>query len=163
VLFMVTRDSIRIGPCWPNVLARSNGSTKGHGKWFFSLTSKAVRRLALCAAGTRSRFEGPWVLIQTHSILILERLASKWTYPRTKVGRPGVMKEIRALIVQMADEDRRWGYCRIPGGPHARLRTTRREHSRAPRPHARALPSRRWVVKETKPRSLVAKSAMVSP
>jgi hypothetical protein len=31
-------------------------------------------------------------------------IASKWTYPRTKVGRPGVMKEIRTLIVQMAEE-----------------------------------------------------------
>ena len=29
-------------------------------------------------------------------------ITSKWTYPRTKVGRPGVMKEIRTPIVQMA-------------------------------------------------------------
>jgi hypothetical protein len=27
-------------------------------------------------------------------------IASKWTYPRVKVGRPGVMKGIRALIAQ---------------------------------------------------------------
>ena len=32
-------------------------------------------------------------------------IAAKWTYPRTRVGRPGVMKEIRELIVRMADEN----------------------------------------------------------
>jgi hypothetical protein len=36
------------------------------------------------------------------------RIASKWTYSRTTVGKPGVMKEIRALIVQMAEENPRW-------------------------------------------------------
>lgn len=43
-------------------------------------------------------------------------IASKWTYPRSKVGRPGVMKEIRTLIVQMAAENPGWGYGRIQGG-----------------------------------------------
>ena len=26
-------------------------------------------------------------------------IAAKWTYPRKRVGRPGVMKELRGLIV----------------------------------------------------------------
>jgi hypothetical protein len=43
-------------------------------------------------------------------------IASKWTYPGAKVGRPGVMKEIRTLIVRMAEENPSWGYCRIQGG-----------------------------------------------
>ena len=48
--------------------------------------------------------------------------AAKWNYPRKVVGRPGIMKEIRHLIVEMA-EDRDgniWfgtgsGICRIDG------------------------------------------------
>ena len=42
-------------------------------------------------------------------------IAARWTYPRHRVGRPGVMKEIRALIVRMADENPSWGYARIQG------------------------------------------------
>ncbi|MCH7548722.1 MAG: transposase, partial [Candidatus Krumholzibacteriota bacterium] len=40
-------------------------------------------------------------------------IAAKWTYPRKRVGRPGVMQEIRELIVQMAEENPSWGYARI--------------------------------------------------
>jgi putative transposase len=43
-------------------------------------------------------------------------IAAKWTYPRKGVGRPGVMKEIRELIVRMAEENPSWGYTRIQGG-----------------------------------------------
>ncbi|MDH3215712.1 MAG: integrase core domain-containing protein [Candidatus Krumholzibacteria bacterium] len=42
-------------------------------------------------------------------------IAAKWTYPRKRVGRPGVMKEIRGLIVRMAGENPSWGYARIQG------------------------------------------------
>lgn len=42
-------------------------------------------------------------------------IAAKWTYARKRVGRPGVMKEIRRLIVQMAEENPSWGYARIQG------------------------------------------------
>jgi putative transposase len=42
-------------------------------------------------------------------------IATKWTYPRKRVGRPGVMKEIRELIVRMAEENPSWGYARIQG------------------------------------------------
>ena len=42
-------------------------------------------------------------------------IAAKWTYPRKRVGRPGVMKEIRELIVRMAGENPSWGYARIQG------------------------------------------------
>ncbi len=34
-----------------------------------------------------------------------ELIAAKWTYPRRRVGRPGVMKEIRELTVRMAEEN----------------------------------------------------------
>jgi len=42
-------------------------------------------------------------------------IAAKWTYPRKRVGRPGVMKEIRELVVRMAEENSSWGYGRIQG------------------------------------------------
>jgi transposase InsO family protein len=42
-------------------------------------------------------------------------IAAKWTYPRKAVGRPGVMQEIRELIVRMAEENPSWGYARIQG------------------------------------------------
>jgi len=42
-------------------------------------------------------------------------IATKWTYPRKGIGRPGVMKEIRELIVRMAEENPSWGYARIQG------------------------------------------------
>jgi transposase InsO family protein len=42
-------------------------------------------------------------------------IAAKWTYARSRVGRPGVMKEIRELTVRMAEENPSWGYARIQG------------------------------------------------
>jgi len=42
-------------------------------------------------------------------------IAAKWTYARKRIGRPGVMKEIRGLIVRMAEENPSWGYARIQG------------------------------------------------
>jgi transposase InsO family protein len=42
-------------------------------------------------------------------------IAAKWTYPHKRVGRPGVMKEIRRLIVEMAEDNPSWGYARIQG------------------------------------------------
>ena len=41
------------------------------------------------------------------TILWYRRLiAAKWTYPHQRTGRPGVMREIRGLIVRMAEENR---------------------------------------------------------
>jgi putative transposase len=42
-------------------------------------------------------------------------IAAKWTYPQRRAGRPGVMLEIRQLIVRMAEENPSWGYARIQG------------------------------------------------
>ena len=42
-------------------------------------------------------------------------IAARWTYLRKRAGRPGVMKEIRELVVRMAEENRSWGYARIQG------------------------------------------------
>ena len=37
-------------------------------------------------------------------------IALKWTYGAKRVGRPGLMKTIKALIVRMAVENPSWGY-----------------------------------------------------
>src|SRR5215475_6474888 len=42
-------------------------------------------------------------------------VAQKWTSDCGRPGRPGLMKEIAALIVRMATENPGWGYSRIQG------------------------------------------------
>lgn len=37
-------------------------------------------------------------------------IAAKHTYAKQRIGRPGLMKAIRALIVRMARENAGWGY-----------------------------------------------------
>ncbi|HJP02899.1 MAG TPA: hypothetical protein QF764_14120 [Planctomycetota bacterium] len=51
----------------------------------------------------------PDTLMKWHRRLI----ALKWTFAGGRVGRPGLMKAIKALIVRMAIENSSWGYCRI--------------------------------------------------
>jgi hypothetical protein len=51
----------------------------------------------------------PDTILRWHRLLI----ARKWTFRPKRAGRPGIMKEISALIVQMATENRGWGYSRI--------------------------------------------------
>jgi len=53
----------------------------------------------------------PDTLMRWHRRLI----ALKWTYAAKRVGRPGLMKKIAALIVRMARGNSTWGYCRIQG------------------------------------------------
>ena len=53
----------------------------------------------------------PDTLMRWHRGLI----AAKWTFPTKRVGRPGLMKAIKALIVRFALENPSWGYCRIQG------------------------------------------------
>jgi transposase InsO family protein len=54
----------------------------------------------------------PDTLLRWHHRLI----AAKWTYPAKKrIGRPGIMKRIRELIVRFATDNSGWGYCRIEG------------------------------------------------
>jgi putative transposase len=42
-------------------------------------------------------------------------IALKWTYEPKRVGHPGLMKTIAALIIRMARENSGWGYSRIEG------------------------------------------------
>jgi helix-turn-helix protein len=53
----------------------------------------------------------PDTILRWHRQLI----ARKWTFTPKRPGRPGVMKEISALILRVATENPRWGYTRIQG------------------------------------------------
>jgi hypothetical protein len=59
---------------------------------------KPLGRKALCQIAT---IVTPDTILAWHRRLI----SSRWTYPRKGVGRPGVMREIRELIVRMAEEN----------------------------------------------------------
>ena len=82
------------------------------------LTDDQRRRLA--AKGEplgRKVLEAVATIVAPDTILRWHRelIAAKWTYPRRRVGRPGVMKEIRELTVRRAEENPSWGYARIQG------------------------------------------------
>jgi putative transposase len=53
----------------------------------------------------------PDTLLRWHRQLV----AHKWTYPRSRTSRGGVLLEIRRLVVRMAGENPTWGYTRIQG------------------------------------------------
>lgn len=71
--------------------------------------AKAVGRKALRKLDT---LVSPDTLMRWHRRLVAE----KWNFAhRRGPGRPGVMREISALIVRMAQENLGWGYTRIQG------------------------------------------------
>ena len=71
--------------------------------------AKVLGRKALDTVAT---IVTPDTLLRWHHRLI----ELKWTFdPKKRVGRPGLMKTIAALIVRMARENSRWGYTRIQG------------------------------------------------
>ncbi len=74
------------------------------------LAAKA-KRLGRRALDGIATIVTPDTLMRWHRRLI----AWKWTYEARRVGRPGLRKAIAALIVCMARENSRWGYCRIQG------------------------------------------------
>ncbi len=82
------------------------------------LTDDQRRRLA-----TKAKLLGRKTLDRVATIVTPDTLlrwhrrqiALKWTYKANRVGRPGLMKAIAALIVRMAKENSSWGYCRIQG------------------------------------------------
>ncbi len=90
---------------------------KPDGRWL-RFTDDQRRRLA--AKGKplgRKVLRQIATIVTPDTILAWHRklIAAKWTYPHKRVGRPGVMKEIRELIVRMAEENPSWGYDRIQG------------------------------------------------
>jgi len=71
--------------------------------------AKAVGRKALLELDT---IVSPDTLLRWHRRLIAE----KWNFAdRRGPGRPGIMQQISALIVRMAQDNPGWGYTRIQG------------------------------------------------
>ena len=83
------------------------------------LTDEQRRRLA-----ARAKLLGRRALNQVATIVTPDTpmrwhrrlIAAKWTFEaKGRVGRPGLMKRIKALIIRMASENSSWGYSRIQG------------------------------------------------
>ena len=70
---------------------------------------------AIAQALPRARRAGwlvtPDILLRWHR----RRIARHWTHPSRPPGRPATAVEVRRLVVQMATENRTWGYRRIHG------------------------------------------------
>jgi putative transposase len=72
------------------------------------------QRLRLAANGKplgRKALSQVATIVAPETILAWHRrlIAAKWTYPQRRAGRPGVMLEIRQLIVRMVEENPGWG------------------------------------------------------
>ena len=77
--------------------------------WTDRLFLTAVSRL-LPPARWRSFIITPGTLLRWHRHLV----AKRWTYAR-RTGRPPLRREIRALVIRFARDNRQWGYQRIVG------------------------------------------------
>jgi hypothetical protein len=88
------------------------------GRRRLRLTDDQHRRLAAKGKLIGRRALDRFATIVTPDTIMRWRrklIAAKWTYQAKRVGRPGLMKAIKALIVRMATENSTWGYCRIQG------------------------------------------------
>ena len=82
------------------------------------LTDDQRRRLAVLGKALGRRLLGRFATIVTpDTILRWHRrlIAAKWTFLTSREARPGLMGEIRALVIRMARENSTWGYSRIQG------------------------------------------------
>ena len=82
------------------------------------LTDDQRRRLAAKGKPLGRRILRQIATIVTPDTILpwhLNLIAAKWNYATKRVGRPGIMKAIRELIVRMATDNASWGYRRIQG------------------------------------------------
>jgi hypothetical protein len=84
---------------------RSRSSGQPADRLFLAAASRLLPRVKWSSFLVR-----PTTLLNWHRRLV----ANRWTYPR-RVGRPPIGGEVRAVIVQLARENPRWGYQRIVG------------------------------------------------
>ena len=99
-------------------LIEENRILRDHVRGRIRLTDAERRRLAvrgyrlgrrrLCDVAT---IVTPDTILRWHRQLITR----KWTFAKRRGGRPGVLGEIRRLVVRMAEENPTWGYTRILG------------------------------------------------
>ena len=82
------------------------------------LTDHERRRLATIGARLGRRLLTQVATIVTPDTILRwhrQLIARKWTYSLRRPGRPGVLGEIRRLVVRMATENPTWGYSRMQG------------------------------------------------
>ncbi len=82
------------------------------------LTDEDRRRLAVHGHRLGRRRLGQVATIVTPDTILRwhrQLIARTWTYATRRGGRPGVLAEIRRLVVRMAEENPTWGYTRIRG------------------------------------------------
>jgi transposase InsO family protein len=99
-------------------LIEENRILRGHIRGRIRLTDAERRRLAVQGHRLgRRRLQDVATIVTPDTILRWHRqlIVRKWTYAKKRGGRPGVLAEIRRLVVRMAEENPTWGYTRIVG------------------------------------------------
>jgi transposase len=99
-------------------LIEENRILRGHVRGRTRLTNEERRRLAVHGHRLGRRRLGEVATIVTPDTILRwhrQLIARKWTYAKKRGGRPGVLAEIRRLVVRMAEENPTWGYTRIVG------------------------------------------------
>jgi putative transposase len=98
-------------------LSEENRILRAHLRGRIRLTDDERRRLAVLGHRVGRRRLGQVATIMTPDTILRwhrQLIARKWTYA-TRLGRRGVLAEIRRLVVRMAEENPTWGYTRIQG------------------------------------------------
>jgi putative transposase len=99
-------------------LIEENRILRGHVHGRIRLTDEERRQLAVYGHRLgRRRLRDIATIVTPDTLLRWHRqlIARKWSYPTRRGGRPGVLAEIRRLVVRMAEENPTWGYTRILG------------------------------------------------
>jgi hypothetical protein len=99
-------------------LLEENCILRAHVRGRLSLTDDERRRLARHGHRLgRRRLRAMATIVTPDTILRWHRqlIARKWTCTKRRGGRPGVLAEIRRLVIRMAEDNPTWGYTRIVG------------------------------------------------
>jgi hypothetical protein len=100
------------------ILQRSRTRTTRLARWDKVVLAVLAAKLAAIDADARARLSRCLLLFKPETVLRWHRdlVRRKWTSARPRpAGRPRISEEVEALILQLAQENPRWGYKRIQG------------------------------------------------